>query len=92
MPKRIQRQRKKGWRMPEGAVYVGRPSKWGNPFKIIPGSISRSTTADVTKLFREVAENPAYQGGEVSGSDGINRGTPRQRPGLLVLSGRTLPR
>lgn len=30
--KRIQRQRKKGWRMPEGAVYVGRPSRWGNPF------------------------------------------------------------
>lgn len=32
MPKRIQRQRIKGWRMPEGAVYVGRPTKWGNPF------------------------------------------------------------
>ena len=33
-PKRIQRKRTKGWRMPEGAVYVGRPSKWGNPFGI----------------------------------------------------------
>lgn len=32
MPKRIQRRRTKGWRMPAGAVYVGRPSKWGNPF------------------------------------------------------------
>jgi hypothetical protein len=32
MPKRIQRLRKKGWKAPEGAVYVGRPSKWGNPF------------------------------------------------------------
>ena len=31
-PKRIQRQRTKGWRMPEGAVYVGRPTIWGNPF------------------------------------------------------------
>lgn len=31
-PVRIQRQRTKGWRMPEGAVYVGRPSRWGNPF------------------------------------------------------------
>ena len=30
MPKRIQRQRTKGWRMPEGAVYVGRPTKFGN--------------------------------------------------------------
>lgn len=34
MPKRIQRKRTKGWRMPEGAVYVGRPTKWGNPFRI----------------------------------------------------------
>ena len=32
-PKRIQRKRTKGWRMPKGAVYVGRPSKWGNPFE-----------------------------------------------------------
>ena len=30
--KRIQRKRTRGWRMPEGAVYVGRPSRWGNPF------------------------------------------------------------
>ena len=33
-PKRIQRKRTKGWRMPEGAVYVGRPTKWGNPFRV----------------------------------------------------------
>lgn len=32
MPKRIQRKRTKGWKMPEGAVYVGRPTIWGNPF------------------------------------------------------------
>jgi len=31
-PKRIQRKRTKGWRMPDNTVYVGRPSKWGNPF------------------------------------------------------------
>ena len=33
-PQRIQRQRTKGWRMPEGAVYVGRPTKWGNPWQV----------------------------------------------------------
>jgi hypothetical protein len=33
-PKRIQRKRTKGWKMPEGAIYVGRPTKWGNPVKI----------------------------------------------------------
>lgn len=32
MPERIQRKRTKGWRMPEGARYVGRGSRWGNPF------------------------------------------------------------
>jgi len=31
MPKRIQRKRTKGWKMPENAVYVGRPTKWENP-------------------------------------------------------------
>jgi len=30
-PTRIQRRRTKGWRKPDGAVYVGRGSKWGNP-------------------------------------------------------------
>lgn len=34
MPKRIQRKRSKGWKMPEGAVYVGRPTRWGNPFSV----------------------------------------------------------
>lgn len=34
MPRRIRRSRAKGWRMPEGAVYVGRPSVYGNPFPI----------------------------------------------------------
>ena len=29
-PKRIQRKRIKGWRMPEGTIYVGRPTRWGN--------------------------------------------------------------
>ena len=35
-PVRIQRKRAKGWRMPEGAVYVGRPSRWGNPIPLAP--------------------------------------------------------
>lgn len=33
-PKRIQRKRTKGWKMPEGAIYVGRPSLYGNPFRV----------------------------------------------------------
>jgi hypothetical protein len=40
---RIQRKRSKGWRVPEGAVYVGRPTIFGNPFsvtvKMKPGTL-----------------------------------------------------
>ncbi len=32
MPVRIQRKRAKGWRLPNNCLYVGRPTKWGNPF------------------------------------------------------------
>lgn len=32
MKKRIQRKRTRGWRKPPGAIFVGRPSKWGNPY------------------------------------------------------------
>lgn len=36
-PQRIQRKRTAGWRMPTGAVYVGRPTKWGNPWSVGDG-------------------------------------------------------
>jgi hypothetical protein len=36
LPKRIQRKRTRGWTMPEGAIYVGRPTQWGNPFNARP--------------------------------------------------------
>lgn len=32
--KRIQRKRTAGWKMPENTVYVGRPTKWGNPYRV----------------------------------------------------------
>lgn len=41
MPQRIQRKRTKGWTTPlcscgcgQKAIYVGRPSRWGNPFVV----------------------------------------------------------
>lgn len=41
MPVRIQRKRTRGWKTPlctcgcgKPAIYVGRPTKWGNPFKV----------------------------------------------------------
>lgn len=43
MPERIQRKRTKGWQMPEGAIYVGRPTKWGNPFRVTTSSRTAGT-------------------------------------------------
>lgn len=47
MPKRLQRQRTRGWKLPEGAVCVCRPGRWGNPFivnpHVRPGSRSGSS-------------------------------------------------
>ena len=38
--------------IPPGAVYIGRPSKWGNPFPIIPGS-NTLARAYVIRQYRE---------------------------------------
>lgn len=57
MLRRIQRQRTKGWRMPPGAVYVGRPSKWGNPWSV--GLVScgcRSADCEHNSFRVETAE------------------------------------
>lgn len=32
-PLRVQRRRTKGWKMPANTVYVGRGSRWGNPYR-----------------------------------------------------------
>jgi len=37
-------------KIPSDAVYVGRPSKWGNPFKVKKGVYDRRT---VVKMYRE---------------------------------------
>ncbi len=34
MPERIQRQRTLEWKIPPNTVYVGRPTKWGNPYRV----------------------------------------------------------
>ncbi len=37
-PHRVQRKRVRGFNMPANTIYVGRPSKWGNPFILQDGS------------------------------------------------------
>ena len=40
--------------MPEGAIYVGRPTRWGNPFRIgAPDLFSNVSSAEeAVRLFR----------------------------------------
>lgn len=59
-PHRIQRKRERGWRMPGNAVYVGRPTKWGNPWRVVSvhdshfpfGTAYNVVTADGTSAGR----------------------------------------
>ncbi len=49
MPQRIQMRRTKGWRKPAGVVYVGRPTRWGNPYRVgLDG-----TAAECVEKFRQ---------------------------------------
>ena len=58
-PRRIQRQRTKGWRMPENTVYVGRPSKWGNPFRAYSEPKYQMVVDDRTSTVKDmVLERP----------------------------------
>jgi len=59
-PRRIQRQRRKGWRMPANTIYVGRPTRWGNPYRVggslgVPGNCE--TKAEAVALYRERVKN-----------------------------------
>ena|SRR3990167_9175763 len=50
MPKRIQRRRTRGWHKPKGSCYVGRPGKFGNPFK--PEDFVDGTPKMAVEAFR----------------------------------------
>lgn len=47
MPRRFQRSRRKGARLPDGVIVVTRPTKWGNPH---PLNLGR---AEAVRRYRE---------------------------------------
>ncbi len=55
-PIRIQLSRRKGWRKPEGAVVVARPTKWGNPYQA--GQDGDGDRAYLVGLFAAYLERP----------------------------------
>ena len=60
--RRFQRSRRKGWRMPDGAVYVGRPTKWGNPHRVgwCRPCAAVHTPEEAVLAFREDLEAEKY--------------------------------
>lgn len=99
-PKRIQRKRTKGYRLPEGAVYVGRPARWGNPFKTTgpaaafaavasggKGNDARAKAHGVCCLYvRWIGALPVECGltGMMAGKELEEAGTPR-RPSVAQI-------
>jgi hypothetical protein len=55
-PQRIQRQRRKGWRKPEGAVIVDRTSRYGNPYRV--GVDAEDNTEAVALFAAHLADRP----------------------------------
>ncbi|RSN12834.1 hypothetical protein DMB42_11695 [Nonomuraea sp. WAC 01424] len=58
-PKRIQRRRTKGFRLPEGAVCVDRSTRWGNPIRITPERSER----DGRRMYRVHGSPMDHHGG-----------------------------
>ncbi len=79
-PQRIQRHRTKGWRKPDGAVCVGRPGRFGNPF---PATYFGAEQA--TQLFREWLDGAPHLG--LPDADRMRQ---RILDGLPDLAGKTL--
>lgn len=52
MPKRIRLSRARGWRLPENAVNVDRPGKWGNPFVVGKDGTREQCVAMFAQLCR----------------------------------------
>jgi hypothetical protein len=64
-PIRIQRSRAKGWTLPENAVSVCRPGKWGNPFKIEEQTPGKDATWAVAEFRRKYENDADYQAAAV---------------------------
>jgi hypothetical protein len=77
MPKRIQRQRTKGWKKPDGAVYVGRGSVFGNPVVCTPHGCETKPCGCCpeyrccVKVFREYVTSGIEGRGSITGSFNI---------------------
>lgn len=82
-PRRIQRKRTKVWRMPEGAIYVGRPSVYGNPWTL--ADASHITGPDRAQWVVDRYERELHERGGCGEDDFVTIGQIRE-----ALTGRDL--
>lgn len=94
-PERIQLRRTRGWRLPEGAVSVARPGRWGNPFKIgdrLPEEYGGHLIPDAetaVRLYRKALED-TLRGSEYNPIWDRFKGPENLRYELEALRGRDL--
>ena len=57
---RIKRERTKGWKMPTNAVYVGRPTRYGNPYSL--DDYDRTTAIDMYAKWidEQLEKDPSF--------------------------------
>ena len=59
-PRRIQKKRKKGWRTPANTRYVGRPTRWGNPFSLKEYDLDTSLRLYEEWVGEKLAADPTF--------------------------------
>lgn len=73
MPQRIKRRRSRGWRLPAGVAYVGRPGQFGNPWAVVH-TADRSAFTVVRKAGRRPdLEVCPYRGSHHASHEGASR-------------------
>lgn len=65
-PQRIQLRRTRGWRKPEGAIVVARPSKWGNPHWVAQEVLTDHSHNPWWRIFRDGRPAEAFGGRDVA--------------------------
>lgn len=70
-PTRVQRQRTKGSKLPEGAVYIGRPSVYGNPIMVERRTLAvgRVWTVWLSDVGPSVGDHPTARAARAQATD-----------------------
>lgn len=67
LAERGQRRRDAGWKAPKNSVYVGRPTKWGNPFTTIPNHRTRDQCIALYRRYAEATFTTEEVGQQLAG-------------------------